>query len=304
MNFNQLRYIVAVEEHRNFARAAEACEVAQSTLSKEIQRLEKQYEVMIFDRTRHPVVPTLKGKDLIAQAQVLLQEKEAFEAIAFQKANAPSGTFHLGILSVLAPYLLPLFSREITKKYPQLDLRIRELNINQLVESLYSGNLDGAICLAPFPKEGFYETAIFQEEFLLYMREDHPLARLSDLQWQDLPEEEIILQEDFKPFFCEKNGNKSSTCPLGHQLQFSGNSLETIRKIIDRSGGITLIPNLACQYMGERRLRMVHPIPDSAFQKSVTFVTPRGFEKTRISKAILKEIKQNLPLQPHSRPSA
>lgn len=300
MNFNQFKYIVAVEKYRNFARAAEHCRVAQSTLSKEIQRLEKQFDVMIFDRTRHPVVPTLKGKDLVTQARNILREQEKFEDIAQQKHNEPQGEFKLGVLSVMAPYLLPLFARQLSAHFPQLELKITELNMARLLEQISSGELDGAISLAPFSKEGFYVTPVFEEEFVLYLNQDLSPIPSEDIEWENLPQEELILQEDLVPFFCGKNRLPQLDCNMdeSQRLNFSGSSLETIRKMIDREGGITLIPKLACLYMGERRLKMVQPLNNKWFHKEVIFVTSRGFEKNRIKKEILKTIRKNIPSPP------
>lgn len=118
MNFNQLRYIIAVNQERNFSRAADECGIAQSTLSREIQRLEKEFGIMIFDRSRVPVVPTMKGVELIRQAKLIIREHDQFVAIAEKRDNNPSGDFRLGILPTLAPYMLPLFIPKIAKSIP------------------------------------------------------------------------------------------------------------------------------------------------------------------------------------------
>ena len=300
MNFNQLKYIVAVDKRRNFNRAAEYCEVAQSTLSKEIQRLEKEFSVMIFDRSRHPVVPTMKGADLIKQARILLEEQEKFLNIAVKRNNLPVGNFRLGVLSILAPYLLPLFSQALNKKYPQLDLSIQELNPLEMEEAFEAGILDGAIGIAPFHKEGFYETPLFEEEFVLYISESHYLASYPEVKWEDIPLDELLLQEDMKTWFCPKQLGLDQHCLAEKNFRsqhFLNGSLETIRKIIDRNGGLTLVPQLACLYMSERRMKMVHPIAYPGLSRSISFVSPRGFHKNRISKVILQEIKASIPIQ-------
>lgn len=297
MNFSQLKYIIAVDDHRNFARAAEYCGIAQSTLSKEIQRLEKEFEVMIFDRSRHPVVPTMKGIDLLRQAKIVLEEKEIFSDIANTKKNKPKGDFKLGILAALAPYLLPLFAQKLTDKFPELNLDIFELSPKEMVNRFEDGGLDGAISIAPFHKEGFYEHSLFEEEFVLYVGENHYLSSYSNVKWTDIPFDELILQEDMKPYFSER---KFELFPEISErkfknLNFQHSSLETIRKIIDRNGGITLIPQLACLYMGKRRLEMVRHIEAPVLSRTISYVAPRGFHKNRISKVILPEIVRSVP---------
>src|SRR5690606_1882403 len=138
-------------------------------LSKEIQRLEKEFKIMIFDRSRHPVTPTMKGADLIDQAKKILEEEKIFTEIARKMNNRPQGNFRLGILPMLAPYLLPLFIRTLGKKYPELDLQVAELTSKEMVYQFENNELDAAIAISPFVKEGYYEESLFEENFVLYI---------------------------------------------------------------------------------------------------------------------------------------
>lgn len=298
MNFHQLKYIVAVDEHRNFTRAAEHCNVAQSTLSKEIQKLEQEFGIIIFDRSRYPVTPTMKGIDLIEQAKVILKERDNFKSIANKKDNKPRGTFRLGILTGLAPYLVPLFSQKISKKYPELNLDIFEVSITKMIADLESEKLDGAITISPFPKEGFYETDLFEEEFVLYVGKNHSVSQLETIKWSDIPLEDLILPADLKSYILEQKYNELEphlTVKNFENVDYKNSSLETIRKIIDRNGGLTIIPRLACLYMGERRLEMVRRIENPIIKRTISFVAPRGFQKVRLSKVLLKEIVSSIP---------
>lgn len=298
MNFNQLKYIIAVDKHRNFARAAEECEIAQSTLSREIQRLEKEFDVMIFDRSRHPVVPTMKGIDLINRAKAIIEEHDLFVEVAGKRDNRPSGVFRLGVLSGLAPYILPLFTRKLSQKYPELKLSISEISQWKMVDLFESDDLDGAISISPFSKSGFYEEPLFEEKFVLYISPSHQLASQAVVKWKDIPEDELILQEDIRSFFLDEefpDDNLPIPVTKLKNVTFENGSLETIRKIIDRDGGMTLLPDLACLYMGNRRLEMVRPIESPSLSRTIIFVTPRGFEKKRIVKVIKQEIVDNLP---------
>jgi LysR family hydrogen peroxide-inducible transcriptional activator len=298
MNFNQLKYIISVDKHRNFARAADECGIAQSTLSREIQRLEKEFQVMIFDRSKHPVVPTMKGIDLISQAKNILREHDLFINIAVKKSNQPSGDFSLGIIPGLAPYLLPLFTSQLSQKYPQLNLKIFEISSKEMSAYLENERLDGALTISPFFKKGFYEDPLFDEKFVLYLSPKHPLFDASVVRWSDIPVDELILQEDIKQFLLNKNSFQANLpVPVKKlkNLAFENGSLETIRKIIDRNGGLTLLPHLATLYMGERRLKMVREIESPALTRTIIFVTARGFEKNRNTKAIKKEIIANIP---------
>ncbi|HEU5364537.1 MAG TPA: LysR family transcriptional regulator [Hanamia sp.] len=298
MNFNQLKYIFSVDKHRNFARAADECGIAQSTLSKEIQRLEKEFRVMIFDRSKHPVVPTMKGIDLIKHARNILNEQEQFINIAFKKNNLPYGDFRLGIIPGLAPYLLPLFTQQLSQKYPQLNLKIFEIGPKEMLQYFENDNLDGALTISPFLKNGFYEDPLFEERFVLYLSPKHPLSSLKVVKWNDIPTDDLILQEDIKNFLLKSDSLQTGlSVPVKKikNLAFENGSLETIRKIIDRNGGLTLLPHLATLYMGDRRLKMVREIESPALTRTIIFVTSRGFEKNRNIKAVKKEIIANVP---------
>lgn len=298
MNFNQLKYIIAVDRHRNFSRAAEECEVAQSTLSREIQRLEQEFDILIFDRSRHPVTPTMKGVDLIAQAKHILEEHRNFVEIARQMANKPVGEFRLGILPTLAPYLLPLFIRRLAKNYPELRVDIMELTSEEITQHFEDGSLDAAVAISPFSTEGFYESPLFYEDFVLYLSPEHPLSAKKEVKWAEVPFDELILHKSFKKhLFSSEESELKSKVPIlnSSNINYQSGSLETIRKIIDRSGGVTLLPQLACLYMGKRRLKMVRAITDPVLSRTVSFITPRGFEKNRITKVIKKEILAGLP---------
>ena len=244
MNFNQLKYIVAVDRHRNFARAADECEIAQSTLSKEIQRLEKEFSIIIFDRSRHPVAPTMKGADLIIQAKVILEEEKLFVQIARKMNNLPQGNFRLGILPMLAPYLLPLFIRSLGKKYPELNVHLVELTAKEMVYAFENNELDAAIAIAPFIKEGFYEETLFEEAFVIYAGSNHPLLNKSVVQWSDIPKDELILHEEFKHYLFLENESSfetSNKTKAVNNMDYQSGSLETIRKIIDRNSKSTYL---------------------------------------------------------------
>lgn len=289
MNFNQLKYIIAVDRQRNFARAAEECEIAQSTLSKEIQRLEKEFKIIIFDRSRHPVTPTMKGVDLIHQAKIILEEHKRFIDIAQKMTNRPAGEFRLGIMYMLAPYLLPLFIRSLGKRYPELNVEVVELSPREMAHHFEQNELDGAITIAPFLKEGYYEAPLYEEDFVLYINPQHPLSKKKELSWSDIPLNQLVLHEAFESYLLSSEEIKNKTKNFDN-INYQSGSLETIRKIIERNGGLTLLPKLACIYMGERRLKMVRPIINPVLKREVIFVTPRGFEKNRITKVIKKEI--------------
>ena len=119
MTFVQLEYIVAVDTYRHFATAAGHCFVTQPTLSMQVQKLEDELGLKIFDRSKQPVIPTEAGREIIEQARKILGEKHLISEIVQEKKGVLTGELRIGIIPTLAPYLLPLFVQNFSSKYPQ-----------------------------------------------------------------------------------------------------------------------------------------------------------------------------------------
>ena len=171
----QLEYIVTVERLRHFGRAAEACHVSQPSLSMQIQKVEDEMGITIFDRIKKPVLPTENGKKFIEQAKIILRENQKLNAIAKHQNAEVSGEFKLGIIPTLAPYLLPLFIEDFSKAYPKVQLRIHELKTETIIHDLREDALDGALLATPLLVDGLKEKVLFYEKFFLYAGKDHAL---------------------------------------------------------------------------------------------------------------------------------
>ena len=168
MNFRQLEYIIAVDRYRNFKRAAIACDVAQSTLSKEIQRIEKEFDIIIFDRSRQPVVPTLKGLDIILKAKEIRFQQREFIQMALLNENEISGQINLAITEILAPYITPILIKAISKKYPKLEIKILELSDRRIEDYLINDQVDAAVIINPSLTHGDEEQKLYKEELCIY----------------------------------------------------------------------------------------------------------------------------------------
>src|SRR5665213_620252 len=169
MTFTQLEYILAIDAHRHFAQAAEACFVTQPTLSMQVQKLEKTLGVKIFDRSRSPVVPTEAGKEILKQARKVLQEKDRIKEIISGRRGLLEGKLRIGIIPTLAPYLLPLFVQPFTRKYPKVKLVVFEKTTDVLLQLLRDAALDVGILVTPLNEKGIREEVLFYEELLAYV---------------------------------------------------------------------------------------------------------------------------------------
>jgi len=280
MNFSQLKYIVSVDQHRNFARAAKQCHVTQPTLSKEIQKLERSLEVMIFDRTRVPVVPTDKGRQLIDQARRVLREIEHFNSIASQ-AQDLAGECWLGVCPSIAPYLLPLFLPKFSLAHPSLKIHIKEMESSALVEALHQDQLDAILVSHAGLDSSLYQLTIGRESFVAYLSDQHPLFNETHISAQALPSQSFYLPREI----AENIKHDPDLQALYQQFDLASNvildsgSLETLRRFVEMGKGITLIPELAALYMGARRLRFIRPVIDPVPTRQLVLTSRRGFRK-------------------------
>jgi len=169
MNLQQLEYIVAVDKYRHFLKAANNCCVTQATLSMMIKKLEEELGIVIFDRSKQPVIPTETGKEIIAQAQVILRETSYLRQLANDTKLEVKGQIRIGIIPTLAPYLLPLFLYNLLKNNPQLKVRISELNTNQITEQLAKDLLDVGILATPINVDGIKEYPLFYEKLVVFV---------------------------------------------------------------------------------------------------------------------------------------
>jgi len=293
MNFQQLSYIIAVEEFKNFNRAALACDVAQSTLSKEIQRLEKEHDIVIFDRTRNPVVPTLKGIDLINKAKEILLLKKDFVQIAKKKKNEVSGYMTLAITEILAPYIAPLFLNNLANKYPNLELKILELSDRRIEDLLGSEEVDAAIMISPDLSHDYFERKLFKEEILLYSTEEikqfnNSYVDINQLDFNAMfihEDLKVILKRQIKSFFDKSNLNSKNN------IKYLKGNLETIRNIIFLNGGRMLIPKMALPYLSSgSKKHFTYPFTSNTPKLDVSLISTRGFEKNRIIKRLITEL--------------
>ena len=177
MNLQQLEYVLAVDELRHFAKAAESCNVTQPTLSAMIQKLEEELNVKIFDRTLQPVQPTLVGKKIIEQARSTLQQASLIKELVREEEHSVSGTFRIAVLPTIAPYLLPRFFPELMEAYPQLDIRMMEMKTKNCLAALQAGGLEAAIIAGEAEGKEFHSIPLYYESFYGYVSPKEPIYK-------------------------------------------------------------------------------------------------------------------------------
>lgn len=248
MTLTQLSYIVAVDKYRHFATAAQKIYITQPTLSMQIQKLEDELGVLIFDRSKSPVIPTDVGTKIIDQAKVILSGAKHIEDIAAVEDGDLKGSFKVGIIPTIAPYLVPLFLKTFVETYPQIDLTFEEALTADVLEGLHDDELDVGI-IATSTNNNLFETELFLEPFLGYVSVGHKYAGKDLLTLEDLYEENLWLLNEGHCFrdqvmkICRKENQKVNK---GNVVFESGN-LETLKRLVEQDFGVTLMPFLSME---------------------------------------------------------
>lgn len=244
MNLRELQYLVALADHRNFRRAAEACLVSQPTLSTQLRKLEEELGVTLVERTPRKVMLTPAGQDAVARARRILTEMEGLREAARRLSRPEAGTARLGVFPTLGPYLLPEVMPQVRARFPQLQLLLTEEKSDQLLARLREGRLDAAILAMPVQEAGLEGEALFEEPFLLAVPRNHPLAARESLRMEELSRYNLMLLEDGHCLrdqaleVCRLSGAQEGS-------EFRATSLETLRQMVLAGLGVTLMPALA-----------------------------------------------------------
>lgn len=295
----QLEYIIAVDTYRHFATAAEKCFVTQPTLSMQLKKVEEELGLLLFDRSKQPVLPTDAGKAIIEQARLVLQEFRKIEGIAESMKDTISGDLHVGIIPTLSTYLLPLFAGPFSRQYPKVKLHVQEYTSETIIERLKKDQLDLGILVTPLNEGAIKEKALFYEEIQLYTHPGHPLAEQGELKLEDIAREGLWLLTEGHCFrhqvlnLCAYNKQSEEEKPF----RFESGSLETLRKLVDAEGGFTLLPELATIDLPEERQfqvrRFVRPRP----LREVSLVYSRHYAKERLLDLLAEQLRQLMPPQ-------
>ncbi|MDO5499259.1 MAG: LysR substrate-binding domain-containing protein [Propionibacteriaceae bacterium] len=244
MNLRDLEYLVALDEHRHFGRAAAACYASQPTLSTQVRKLEAELGVQLIERGARQVLFTTAGEEVVRRARHILAEAEDIRDIARQLNNPYTGTLKLGVFPTVGPYLLPHAVPRLGEEFPELEVLLTEVKSLDLVEQLRSGALDAAVLAKPIHEEWLAEEALFREDFVLATPVGHGLDKAAPLTGAELTGEHLLLLDDGHCLrdqaleFCQSAG-------AGERDGFRATSLETLRHMVAAGVGITLLPELA-----------------------------------------------------------
>lgn len=295
MTIQQLEYILAVDQCRHFAKAAEFCRVTQPTLSMMIQKLEDELGIKLFDRSVQPVKPTAAGVKVIAQARSVLHQAALIKDIVKEEEQSLKGAFRLAVLPTIAPYLLPRFLQHLAEQHKELDIRIQEMQTAPTLAALQNGEIDAAI-IANEPLESNLEgTLLFYEEFFCYVSKKEAVYRKNLIRTADISDERLWLLDDGHCFrdqlmrFCQREQVKL------HQAAYHLGSLETFMHMVESGYGMTFIPELATLQLCPEQKDLVRTFAIPRPTREIYFVTRKDFVRFALSKLLIEHIRESVP---------
>lgn len=268
MNIQQLEYLIAVDKYKHFGKAAQACFITQPTLSAMIQKLEDELDVKIFDRTTHPIRTTDVGIKILEQAKKVIDEVNELKNTASLLNNVLAGRLNLGIIPTVSTFLLPTEIFNFLQKHPKIELNVKEMTTENIIKALKSGELDAGIIATPYDAANeFYQDFVFNEELMIYSSDilqktddSFVIPEELDLDKVWLLEEGNCLRTQFENI-CNLKENRLKP----KNLDFVASNIHTLLQMVDRVGGISILPELAVSQLAENKkskvVRFRKPFP-------------------------------------------
>ncbi|HOK52091.1 MAG: hydrogen peroxide-inducible genes activator [Bacteroidales bacterium] len=300
MTLIQLEYLIAVDKYRSFSEAAKNCFVTQPTLSMQIQKLEEELGVILFFRDRYPIAPTPLGEKIIEQAKQILKEREKLFIMLQAEKGEYSGTLHIAIIPTISSYLLPLFLKNFTQKYPNIELIIDELITEEIIAGVNRGNIDVGLIALRSDAGNLLTQTLYYEPFVAFLPPHHPLLRKKMLRQNDLHIKDFLL---LKEGHCLRE-QVLSICKIStnewldrnSRVIFETGNMETLIKLVDQQFGMTLLPYLSLQQMDAEKVKnqvrtFAPPVP----KREVGLIYSSVFCKTHLLHALGEEILRIIP---------
>lgn len=293
MNLQQLRYVIAVNRFRNFAKAAESCNISQPTLSAMLQKLEEELDARIFERSNRSVIPTTAGEKIIRQAESVLIEVTRIGEIISEEKGQIGGKFALSVGPTIAQYILPRFIKNYRESFPSVELSIQELKVNFMLDALIKGEIDAGIAISENVCEGVLEIPLYTEKFMVYLSENC-WRKLPVFKPEKLEHENMWIMKDAQCLrdsafsFCKKRS-------LGNHIYEAG-SITTLVHIVDENGGFTIIPEMHLPFLSNQQRENVRPIEGNYLsQRRISLYIKEDYIRQRMLNTITDTLKKFMP---------
>ena len=286
MTIIQLEYLLAVANFGSFSIAAEHCFVTQPSLSMQIKALEEELGVVLLDRSRKPVIPTEAGERVLEQVRTALKEFRSINEVVANMKGEVSGRLRLGVIPTIAPYILHKFIPEFVRRYPRVELEVREMKTEHIVEALHHDTLDVAIVAGGTCGDGIIENDLFDDRFYAYVSPNSLLYNRSNVRMEDIDMRDLVLlstgncMRDQVLELCQARNAMPS------HYAFESGSIDTLMRIVDSTSTMTVIPQMALEYVPEARRRQVKTLFKGASSRKISLATRRTYVKRSLVDAL------------------
>lgn len=297
MTLLQLQYVLALSKYHSFSRTAQKLEISQPALSLQVSKLEEELEMKLFKRTPVSVVSTSEGVLFIEKARQLLQMAEELKDLPFEIENKPEGDLHIGVIPTLSPYWIPLFLDDFSKSYPNIKLTIKELQTAEIIGALRNGEIDAGLLSTPLEAKGMVFRPLFYEQFFLYISENHELFRYDEIDLDKVDLKEMWYLEEGN---CFQN-QVDSVCIFAKEpsefqnVIYLSNSIESLCKVVEMSGGITFISELSTLSVEADKEDMIKTISGNAPTREISLVTTKISKSDRLINFFLEKAMDVIP---------
>ena len=296
MTLVQLEYIVALDTYRSFGVAAEKCFVTQPTMSMQVQKLEDELGVKLFDRSKQPITPTEIGIEILEQSRNILKESYKLKELISNQKSIVSGELRIGIIPTMAPYLMPKVISAFMVKYPDVQLVIWEYMTDQIIHELKNGLLDCGILSTPLEDKSLQESPLFYESFVAYLSKSSQLINKKNLHASDINLDELWLLNEGH---CMRNQilnicKRKKSDDL-KPFEYNTDSVETLKRMVEMNNGITLLPELSISDFSVKQLDRVRYFKSPEPTREISIVTHRNYLKRKLILALEKEILDAIP---------
>ncbi len=272
MTLVQLEYVLAVAEHKNFTLAAEKSFVTQPTLSMQIQKLEKELGIEIFDRSVHPIKLTKIGEKVVEQGKIVLKESGKMSQLVFEEKGQLEGDFKIGVIPTILPTLIPIFYKTFQKNYPKTNLIIREMQTDEIIHELHQGTLDFGLVVTPLHEDQIIEKVLYYEPMVGYVPPSHPYHSKKFIETSDLDIHDLLL---LKEGHCFRNNVLNLCEPAKLKLQpvkLDSGNLDTLVKLANEGYGMTLLPSMQADDLPKDLQKNVRYFKDPVPTREVSLV--------------------------------
>ena len=298
MTIIQLEYAVALATYKSFVSAAEKSFVTQPTLSLQIQKLEEELGVKIFDRSKHPIEVTAMGKVIIEQVRKAIEEFERIHELIQQQQNTLSGVFRLAVIPTVAPNILPALLENYSKSFPDIRMEVSELETNRIIKALRNNEIDAGLLSTPLVEKDIKEYPLFYEPFVAYFRSDNAVLKKRLITPDDVDLEHIWLLNEGH---CMRNQILDLCSDQVQRLQtkrpyrYESSNVETLRRMVDKNGGLTVLPELATSDFDEDRIENVRYFEEPEPVREISLVTNDHFVHFNILQSLMDEVLKLVP---------